>query len=93
MKKNILIIGIAAIIGLGLFSNVLKADNAKSKTEKKDGIKQEIRQIFSKEYSNEDFVNILAGIESDIKNNDAKAAQKKAEDISNYLDLSQSGNC
>lgn len=94
MKKNILIVGgTVAVLGLGLFSNTLSANNVKPKPEKKNVIKEEIRhvkeeikQIFAKEYSNEDLVNILAKIENDIKNNDIKSAQNKAEDISDYLD-------
>ena len=79
MKKILIISGIAAL-GLGLFSNPSIAKNSKTSQ-----VKEQVKQLFSKEYNNEDLLYILADIEMNIQNNDMKEVRNKSEDLADYL--------
>ena len=72
MKKILIISGIAAL-GLGLFSNPSIAKNSKTSQ-----VKEQVKQLFSKEYNNEDLLYILADIEMNIQNNDMKEVCNKS---------------
>jgi hypothetical protein len=79
MKKILIISGIA-VLGLGLFSNPSIAKNSKTSQ-----VKEQVKQLFSKEYNNEDLLYILADIEMNIQNNDMKEVRNKSEDLADYL--------
>ncbi len=65
-------------MSFGLFS---KLSNASAISE----IKEEVREVFAKEYNEEDLVNILANIENDIKNNDIEAVKKRSSEVKGYI--------
>lgn len=78
---RIWVIGATIAISLGLFSNALNARNTKSDTD----IKKQIKEIFSKEYSGQDLLNILVNIENDILREDMDSLRSRSKEISDYL--------
>lgn len=80
-KESAIVFAVIAV-SLGLFSKALNARNSS----KSENIKKQMREVFTKEYTGEDLLNILANIESDIRKEDNESLHKRAKEVSDYLD-------
>ena len=89
MKKNT--ISLVALIAALALSNPL---NAKDQTNSNSNDKEQSgnQELSSSNYSRNNLLNILSGIQNDLENRDIKAIKAKANDISNLLKARQDYN-
>lgn len=86
MKKNT--ISLMALFAVLALSNPLNAQANSNSNDQEQGGTQELS---STNYSRNSLLNILSGIQNDLESRNMKAAQAKANDISNFL-KSRKGN-